>query len=70
MCIAQTLLTFRKFGRDIKLDGNRTKGVHGNKEIGLVLDPTTGSMSFTGLETESAMSYDSFMSHPIRMFIY
>lgn len=36
----QTVLTFRKSRRGIKLDGNRIEGVSGNKEIGLVMDAT------------------------------
>lgn len=32
------LYLFRKFGRGIKLDGKRIKGVNGNKEIGLVFN--------------------------------
>ena len=37
-CITLYSYIYRKFGRGIKLNGNRIKEVSGNKEIGMVLD--------------------------------
>lgn len=59
---------YRKFGRGIKLNGNRIKEVGGNKEIGMYW---IGREGFTVLESEPVMfCKGSLMSYALRMFIH